>query len=188
MEKRPIGLDQILLFGDSITQYSFDPFANGFGAFLSHSYVRKCDVVNRGFSGYNTKWAKPLLPAVLDTTLPCASESNHPRTLLATVFLGANDACIPETHRQYVSLEEYAQNLKWMIDLLKSKDIQVLLITPPPVDPARWEAHCLEKGRALDRTVENTKKYRNACIHVAAENNVPYLDTWELFLGPNLEW
>ncbi len=47
----PIQLDQIILFGDSITQKSFDPFLNGWGAFLADAYMRKLDVINRGMSG-----------------------------------------------------------------------------------------------------------------------------------------
>ncbi|KAI8146833.1 hypothetical protein BJV82DRAFT_399049 [Fennellomyces sp. T-0311] len=43
--------NQILLFGDSITQFSFDPELQGFGASLANIYQRKVDVVNRGFSG-----------------------------------------------------------------------------------------------------------------------------------------
>ena len=46
-----IQLDQITLFGDSITQQSFNPATFGFGAVLSNAYVRKMDVVNRGYSG-----------------------------------------------------------------------------------------------------------------------------------------
>jgi lysophospholipase L1-like esterase len=40
---------QVVLLGDSITQNSFD--SGGWGAQLAHWYVRKADVVNRGFSG-----------------------------------------------------------------------------------------------------------------------------------------
>lgn len=47
----PIQLDQIVLFGDSITQQSFHPGFHGWGAVLANAYVRKLEVVNRGFSG-----------------------------------------------------------------------------------------------------------------------------------------
>lgn len=51
-------LDQIILFGDSITQQSFSQERGfAFGAELSNQYVRKLDVINRGFSGYNTAQA-----------------------------------------------------------------------------------------------------------------------------------
>ncbi len=52
---------KFILFGDSITQRGFD---NGWVASLANHYIRKADVFNRGFSGYNTRWAKHLLPTV----------------------------------------------------------------------------------------------------------------------------
>lgn len=58
---RGIHLDQFLLFGDSITQFSFNPHELGWGASLADSYARKLDVVNRGYSGYNTEMCKHLI-------------------------------------------------------------------------------------------------------------------------------
>jgi len=52
--------DVFMLFGDSITQGAWEPDMNGFGQRLSHIYARKLDVLNRGFSGYNTDWALPV--------------------------------------------------------------------------------------------------------------------------------
>ena len=43
---------RILLLGDSITQYSTQ--MNGWGAAVASLVQRKCDVMNRGFSGYNS--------------------------------------------------------------------------------------------------------------------------------------
>ena len=51
LQVHPIQLDQIVLFGDSITQQSFDPEKCGWGAYLANAYMRKMDVVNRGYSG-----------------------------------------------------------------------------------------------------------------------------------------
>lgn len=53
---------QIVLFGDSITQRSFS--VGGWGARLSHHYMRKADVLNRGFSGYNSAWGALAVPKV----------------------------------------------------------------------------------------------------------------------------
>ena len=78
---------QFLLFGDSITQKSFAH--GGWGAALANAYQRKADVVNRGYSGYNSRWALQLL----DRVLP---EESTGDVLLATVFFGANDAALPD--------------------------------------------------------------------------------------------
>lgn len=50
LELRP----KILLLGDSITQWAFRP--GGWGNLLAQHYMRRADVVNRGFSGYNSSW------------------------------------------------------------------------------------------------------------------------------------
>lgn len=47
------------------------------------------DVVNRGFGGYNTRWALHMLPEILHGM----SADN---TLLVTIFFGANDAARPD--------------------------------------------------------------------------------------------
>ena len=75
-------IDAIMLFGDSITQGSWE--LDGIGARLSCwfllgsfrgemgltdlrnlvVYARKLDVINRGLSGYNTEWAIPVFEQV----------------------------------------------------------------------------------------------------------------------------
>lgn len=66
----------------------FDPDRTGWLALLSHWWERRFDVVNRGFSGYNTRWAM----ALLDRLFP------HGEVVpvgLVTIFFGANDAVVP---------------------------------------------------------------------------------------------
>lgn len=43
---------QIILFGDSITEHASGRF--GWAAELTVAYTRRADVINRGFSGYNS--------------------------------------------------------------------------------------------------------------------------------------
>ena len=47
---------KIVLFGDSITQLSFSAKDRGFGCYISDAFQRRADVLNRGYSGYNTDW------------------------------------------------------------------------------------------------------------------------------------
>lgn len=54
--------------------------------------------------------------------------------------------------KQHVPLEEYAANLKSMIQYLKSVDItedRIILITPPPLQESAWEKECLAKGKRV---------------------------------------
>ncbi|XP_010160782.2 isoamyl acetate-hydrolyzing esterase 1 homolog, partial [Antrostomus carolinensis] len=122
---------------------------NGWGASLAERLVRKCDVVNRGLSGYNTRWAKLILPRLI------TKSTGAERTVAVTIFFGANDSALKDLNpKQHVPLEEYAANLKSMIQYLKSVDItedRIILITPPPLQEAAWEKECLAKGKRMIR-------------------------------------
>ncbi|XP_062094119.1 uncharacterized protein LOC133800178 [Humulus lupulus] len=61
----------------------------GWGASLAHHFSRTVDVVLRGYSGYNTRWALKIIEKVF----PAADHGEAP--LAVTVFFGANDACLP---------------------------------------------------------------------------------------------
>ena len=76
---------------------------------------RKCDVINRGFSGYNTRFCKLILPKLI-------TASDSPNMQLVTIFLGANDSVDSvKCTKQHVPLEEYTQNLLDMVEYLQVK-------------------------------------------------------------------
>ncbi|NXK86425.1 IAH1 esterase, partial [Formicarius rufipectus] len=167
---------QVVLLGDSITQYSFQE--HGWGAFLADRLVRKCDVVNRGMSGYNTRWAKLILPRLIN-------ESTSAESIAAVViFFGANDSALKDLNpEQHVPLEEYAANLKSMIQYLKSVGItedRIVLITPPPLQDSAWEKACLAKGDKLNRCNATTGEYAQACVQVGGDCGTDVLDLWTL--------
>lgn len=80
----------VLLFGDSLTERCFDA-EGGWGAALAHRLARKADVLSRGFGGYNSRWAALALEEVLSQLADARQ-----RVLLATLWLGANDAALPD--------------------------------------------------------------------------------------------
>lgn len=76
---------------------------------------RKCDVVNRGLSGYNTRWAKVILPRLI------SKNSGAESTVAVTIFFGANDSALkgtvtfifflwPVLLRQFYSLAEKTES------------------------------------------------------------------------------
>lgn len=71
---------QLVLFGDSITQGCHSTLVPK----LSEAYSRRLDVINRGFSGYNTVYALPILPLIF----PDHPGPQQPRVALMTVFFG----------------------------------------------------------------------------------------------------
>lgn len=143
--------ETICVFGDSITQEGWS--VGGWVSLLADAYRRKADVLNRGFSGYNSRWARGVASHVFPT--PCT-----PLYALTTLFFGANDAVMPHANpRQGVPLEEYTANVEWLIATAAACSRCVVLITPPPVDSTAWP------DRACDRTASYA-----AAVHVAARN------------------
>ncbi|CAN8245958.1 unnamed protein product [Cochlearia groenlandica] len=169
---------KMFLFGDSITEESFSEGA--WGASLSNLFSRKADIVLRGYSGYNTRWALK----VIERVFPAATEYGGESPAAVTVFFGANDACLPErcSGFQHVPLLEYKQNLLSIVSFLKNRWPQtvVILITPPPIDEeARLKYPYIENMSGLpERTNEAAGLYAKACVAVAKECRIPCIDLW----------
>ncbi|XP_063552140.1 isoamyl acetate-hydrolyzing esterase 1 homolog isoform X1 [Gorilla gorilla gorilla] len=158
------------------TQFSFQQ--GGWGASLADRLVRKCDVLNRGFSGYNTRWAKIILPRLI------RKGSSLDIPVAVTIFFGANDSALKdENPKQHIPLEEYAANLKSMVQYLKSVDVpenRVILITPTPLCETAWEEQCIIQGCKLNRLNSVVGEYANACLQVAQDCGTDVLDLWTL--------
>ncbi|PWZ41625.1 GDSL esterase/lipase [Zea mays] len=105
--KDPDMRSRLMLFGDSITELSFT--SGGWGTALTDRFARQADVVLRGLSGYNTRWALKVLPRAMEGA---AGVGVDPAAV--TVFFGANDASLPDQVQahQHVPLKEYQSNLR----------------------------------------------------------------------------
>ncbi|XP_014490572.1 GDSL esterase/lipase At5g62930 [Vigna radiata var. radiata] len=169
---------KIVLFGDSITEQSIRE--NGWGVPLANAYSRRADVLVRGYGGYNTRWAMFLLNHLfpLDSTTP---------PIATTIFFGANDAALlgRTSERQHVPIEEFKDNLRKFVRHLKecSQTMQIVLITPPPVsEQGRLDYAKSQYGenatKVPERTNEVTGQYANACVEVANELGVWYINLW----------
>ncbi|GAB2298611.1 hypothetical protein Dimus_032681 [Dionaea muscipula] len=176
---------KIYLFGDSITEESFNP-SGGWGASLADHYSRWADVVLRGYSGYNTRWALK----VLDRVFPEAAAEEEQEPLAVVVFFGANDSCLLDRYAafQHVPLDEYKHNLTCICSLLKNRwpTALILLVTPPPIDEAArldliipCRHPYMENPSGLpERTNEAAGVYAKACVDVASACGTPVVDIW----------
>ena len=170
----------LVLFGDSITQMSFGE--GGFGARLSDVFARRLDVINRGFSGYNTRWARHYFDSVFGAGA---------RHALVIIFFGANDASLQaHNERQHVPLAEFGANLAWMCRELRVRGVceRLVLVTPPPVD--HDQRLIFQKARygdaatgVLERTNESAGMYAAECARVAGELDVPCCNLWKIMQG-----
>ena len=151
-------MTKIVCFGDSITEMGTVLELRGYVVQLADRYVRRADVLARGFSGYTTREARQVLnQAVL---------AENPEFVI--LFFGSNDSVLPG-QIQHVPLPEYIQNLKDMASRIASAGAWLVLVTPPPVD----------EQQVKSRTNDNTAAYTQACIGVGQEMNVPVVNLFE---------
>eukprot|EP00980_Cylindrotheca_fusiformis_P021199 scaffold8150_cov118-Cylindrotheca_fusiformis.AAC.8 len=194
LHSRPL----IILFGDSITQQGFGwpPSCVGWVSFLARDYCRRADVLNRGFSGYNTNHAVEILP----TILPSKGSFDHQDVLFTTVFFGANDAALPG-EIQHVPEDSYDQNLRTIVKEIRRNmrahsmaeattspgekiEVPVILFTPPPVDAEAWGR---EQGSPTDaptdRSNKNAQRYGDVVKRVGKDMGCSVLDVFSLLGG-----
>lgn len=201
----------IVAFGDSITQYGYGiPESDHIGwvSLLSSTYCRRCDVFNRGFSGYNTRNAIDLIPrlfgnfqnnninASIDNIVDINSykNNNNNQLLFCTVFFGANDATLPGEN-QHVPIDEYGDNIDTIIRSIRSTvnnvnnsnsnlpdEPIIILMTPPPIDEMAWAK--TRETSISDRTNERARQYGLKMKEIGTKyTNCTVLDTWELLHG-----
>ncbi|TGZ77358.1 SGNH hydrolase [Ascodesmis nigricans] len=168
--------DKVLLFGDSITEQSFEQ-TRGFasGAALSDAYRRKLEVLNRGFSGYNTAHALHVLPQIIPPPTDTC------RIRLVILFFGANDAVLPG-QLQHVSVSNYRRNLHTILThpLLLAHNPKFILITPPAMCEYTAEECDRAKGKPItQRQQANTKLYVDAALSVGEELKIPTINLWK---------
>ncbi|GAA5843706.1 hypothetical protein JCM9279_000109 [Rhodotorula babjevae] len=170
----PAQLDRFVCLGDSLTELSWDE--QGLGASLAHLYQRKLDVLNRGLSGYNSDWGLHVWNKWLEPTT-----ADGPKTQLVTLWLGANDAVLPN-ELQAVPLDRFKANLRAIVALVHDRcpEASVVLITPTPFHPEGWLDERVRRGltREHDRAPERTREYAEAARQVGNELNLPVADAY----------
>lgn len=167
---------RFVFLGDSITEASKNP--NGWATHVAKEYSRRAEIVVRGFSGYNSRWAL----ATLDAALPpggvaAADAAGLGPVKLVTVFFGANDSVLLESNeKQHVPINEYKSNLAGIVQEVRKRygsDVAIVLLTPPPCNTSKWPS----------RLPENTASYAKTCRDVAGAVGLPCIDLHSLFLA-----
>jgi len=183
---------KILLLGDSITQMSFSSTLSGWGSYVADHYQRRCDIYNRGMSGYNTDW----FIRYLDTEegyndvfgMMMKDNEQESNVKLVTIFFGANDASSKDLNpRHHVPISRFESNLKEIVKRCKKHfgpNVNIIFITPPPVcHKSRLEYQIQRyKDKAtgeLERTLSLSGEYADAVERVAKELKYPCLNIWK---------
>jgi lysophospholipase L1-like esterase len=140
----------LVAVGDSISQRGHSP--DGFLTLLSNYFARRVDVINRGYSGYNTPWLRALIEQQSRTTAnkdvrrvwtygeeeeveeeqqrkddgqtPATTSSSSPSAVYL-LCIGANDAVFPPStvNKQFVSVDDYSEHVTGIVHRLRG---------PPP--------------------------------------------------------
>lgn len=165
---------KILFIGNSNTQYGFGKEGNWL-SLIADLLQRKCDVINRGFSGYNTKHLRHILPEILEEFEPEFTSG-------IVLMLGSNDSTTTANKIQHVSLENYTDNINWIIDYLLNKwglkKEKLILVSPPKISDQKWKlANTNSEITHFDSMVS---KYAEEAVRIAKELGIPYVDLYYL--------
>ncbi|MBR5271673.1 MAG: hypothetical protein IKV64_05780 [Clostridia bacterium] len=85
---------------------------------------------------------------------------------IVSVMLGTNDSLIISGKKNFVSKQEYADNLDAIISLSKEAGAKIILTTPPPIDEKRFNFQYRENNNS------NIKDYCDIIRKKAAEHGV----------------
>ncbi|KAF2019944.1 SGNH hydrolase [Aaosphaeria arxii CBS 175.79] len=176
-------LPKIILFGASLTQWAFEEDNRGFGWVLTQKYHDKAEVLNEGEAGYTSTMLIPNFKRIIERSV----EPSAPRTLLFTIFVGANDAAILPSG-PYVPLKRYEENMRYFVETILTQDnmpdTKIVLITPPPInipnppqtqdmewykETMKWKTYMSKKTYA-EKIMEIAKEYGDETGRVAAVN------------------
>lgn len=173
-------LPEFILFGDSLTEWSFDEDTRGFGWHLRQRYAGLVDVVNQGQAGYTSTRLK----SDFDRIITRATSPNAPPTLLFTIFLGANDACII-ADTEYVPWPDFEANIRMFVEKILTQDAmsntKIVLIGPPPINGSSSaigdaqtaddveEINSWRKEGPRYKTYVSKKRYAEGMMRIAAE-------------------
>lgn len=175
-----VDYNKFLMFGDSITEYSFNQFPKSadsvefsLGAAIQNAYVRRLQVLQRGFSGYTSRDAIPLIRSILKHEHDEVSESQ--KIKIAYVFFGTNDARLKGTgvNNQHIPIEKYVANMKIIVNEFKQRNIPLIVITPGFHDQKLWDKTHPEDLITGDyRSNKVNKEYQDALKYAIKDTPV----------------
>ena len=162
---------KLIVVGGSNTQYGFGNGCEGnWLSSLANQLQRRCDVINRGFSGYNSRFIKDLMPRIL-------KEFEVDSICCVILQLGTNDSSANEL--QHVPFDEFKQNLRKIIEIVLNYGVNrgnLILITPPKIDDEKWSETCKSMGNEASHHDRLVKECANICLDVSEEMDLKCVD------------
>lgn len=175
---------QILCLGDSLTEGAWA--IGGYGQLIASEFHGRYDVLNRGYSGYTSRQ----LLAKLKDDFFAPGDSTDSLVKAVILNISTNDAVHEGMGLQHVPVDETRENLRATVKILQEKlpAAKIMLVTPTIVDPNAWTGFRVGSFRddpslfdkPFDRSLENTRKYRDVVLEVANELGLPSVDAWNI--------
>lgn len=168
----------IACLGDSITYPN-----NGYCNELHNLYGS--EISNAYKYGYSGRTSKELVdncysqgnPGCTDTML---QDSSHQSYSYVILLIGTNDLYINHDNDGQTTLTEFNQNLRWIVNRLRSAGNEVLISTIPPCNSPQWQcAHDYLDTHYQDNVIERNRVIRR----VSDDLNVPYADIFDIVFG-----
>ncbi len=128
-----------------------------FSLLIMNFFNRKCDVLNRGFSGYTSAFNKLILPKILQC-------DNSPKgsIVAAVVLLGSNDSVLEDVDPRGITVEQYIANLTDILKQFMNNGIaanQLVLLTPPAISEVIATKKFAENGKQTPEvSIKNQKE------------------------------
>lgn len=200
--KYVLSFPKFVMFGDSITQKAFSQFplqdmiedgyttkeANppvvefNLGLQLIRDYTRRMDVLNRGFSGYNSKMYR----LMIDKILSIENDTSHSKIELATLFLGTNDAA--HAPPDGIPYPEFIENMDYIINRILKSNIKLILIGPAHHYSDIWNPLNQEDvSHGITRDSATNLKYSKGLEQLAIKYHIPFLNLFKLFETYNIQ-
>ncbi len=116
---------KLIVLGDSNSQMGFGE--SEWLTNIADLFQRKCDIINRGFGGYNSTTLNIILKQLF-------SEYESDEICGVLILIGTNDSTNKENKLQHVSAYQYEKNLESILDFINKIGVsqkKTILISPP---------------------------------------------------------
>lgn len=133
------------------------------------------EVINAGIGGNTTE----------DLRMRIQTDVLEKKPDLVLIMAGTNDMV---NSGKLIDTMQYRENISVMLELLKSRDIQAVLMSPPPVDTGYLYMRHDPKVFKGDLPNERLHQARDILQQTAQRYEVPFIDLYSAFLLRRIPW
>lgn len=175
-EKFKMAWPKVTLFGDSLVRRAFDVENGCWGSMLADKLGDYFDVDARGFAGYNSRWARELMPKLFPKAYLDQVE-------IFILLFGHNDSW-EVSNPLHVPVDEYEKNMNAIVQYLLDNGVarrKIIMITPNWYHLPSFTQYHIDQGLpTTQKEFRDTVKYGEAIIRIARKEQIDYFDAFTL--------